>query len=154
MRVPKPQRKLQKSQTSSLTYRWVTLFPNMLNSKLKAGQNHTSIFAAFFKIRFIQTFFTPSCLFELSVTQLFSRSVSIFPHSEMIPLQVSQLAPSCRNWAHLRRGSRILVRGPLSPKFAQNRGFPLKLPKNCMILKKSWGKGAGPPGPPPTWIRC
>ena len=29
--------------------------------------------------------------------------------------------------------------GGLSPKFAQNGGFPLKLPENCMILKKSWG---------------
>ncbi len=28
-------------------------------------------------------------------------------------------------------------RGALSPKVAQNRGFPLKLPENCMILKKS-----------------
>ncbi len=40
-------------------------------------------------------------------------------------------------------------KGGLSPKFAQNRAFPLKLPKNCMILKKSWGQGGlGPP-----WIR-
>ncbi len=52
----------------------------------------------------------------------------------------------------------ILVRGvqwsfdpkgrALSPKFAQNMGFPLKLPENCMILNKSWGQGGpGPPGP-------
>ncbi len=27
-------------------------------------------------------------------------------------------------------------RGALSSKFSQNRGFPLKLPENCMILKK------------------
>ncbi len=35
--------------------------------------------------------------------------------------------------------------GALSPKFAQNRGFPLKLPENCMIIKTSWGQGG--PGP-------
>ncbi len=58
------------------------------------------------------------------------------------------------------RGSRILARGPsvvltprggaLSPKYARNKGFPLKLPENCMILKISWGQGCGPgpPGPP------
>ncbi len=34
----------------------------------------------------------------------------------------------------------------LSPKFAQNRGFPLKVPENCMILKKKKNLG----GP---WIR-
>ena len=47
-------------------------------------------------------------------------------------------------------GSRILVRGALrsldpkgglSPKFAQNGVFPLKLPENCMIEKKSWRQG-------------
>ena len=57
-----------------------------------------------------------------------------------------------------RRGSRILVRGPeeLWPQgglWAQTllkKGFfPLKLPENCMILKKSWGQGGpGPPAPP------
>ncbi len=55
-----------------------------------------------------------------------------------------------------RRRSRILVRGQrsfgprggaLSSKFAQNRGFPLKLPENCMILKKSWMQGGGGSGP-------
>ena len=36
-----------------------------------------------------------------------------------------------------------------SPKFAQNRGFPLKLPENCMILKKSWAaSGLSSQGPP------
>ncbi len=63
-----------------------------------------------------------------------------------------------RERCKLRRGSRILVRGPsrvltprgaLSPKFAPNRGFSLKLPENYMILKKSCGQwgGGGP------WIR-
>ncbi len=35
----------------------------------------------------------------------------------------------------------------LSPKFAQNRGFSLKLPENCMILilGAMWGGGVGPP---------
>ena len=57
-----------------------------------------------------------------------------------------------------RRGSRILVRatqwsldpkgGALSPQFAANMGFPLKLPQNCMILKTSWGQGGRAPGPP------
>ena len=57
-----------------------------------------------------------------------------------------------------RRGSRILVRGAqqsfgpkggaLSPKFAQIGGFPLTLPENCMIFKKSWGQGGlGPQAP-------
>ena len=46
----------------------------------------------------------------------------------------------------------LTLRGALSPKFAQNRGFPLKLPENCMVLKKSWGQGG--PGPPRApWIR-
>ncbi len=55
-----------------------------------------------------------------------------------------------------RRGSRIFghggpaefwpQEGALSPKFAQNRGFPLKLPENCMILNKSLGARAPPPG--------
>ena len=31
------------------------------------------------------------------------------------------------------------------------RVFPWKLPENCMILKKSWGRRGVPPGPP--WIR-
>ena len=42
------------------------------------------------------------------------------------------------------RPSGVLTQGggvALSPKFAQNRGFPLKLLENCMILKKSWGPG-------------
>ena len=35
--------------------------------------------------------------------------------------------------------------GGSEPKFAQNRGFSFKLPENCMILKRSWGKwGLGP----------
>ncbi len=34
--------------------------------------------------------------------------------------------------------------GGLSPKFAQNRVFPLKLPENC-VKKNRWGKGG--PGP-------
>ena len=47
--------------------------------------------------------------------------------------------------------SRVLTpEGALSLKFAQNRGFPLKLSKNCMILNKSWGQGEdrvpSPPG--------
>ncbi len=56
-----------------------------------------------------------------------------------------------------RRRSRILVPGgpvefwPQGGPWAQNlliiRGFPLKLPENCKILKKSWGQG-GWPGPP------
>ena len=37
----------------------------------------------------------------------------------------------------------------LNPKFAQNRGFPLKLPENFMTLKTSWGVWSSrPPGPP------
>ena len=44
--------------------------------------------------------------------------------------------------ATLRAGSRILVRGALSLKLLKIRVFPLQLPENCMILKKSWG----PPG--------
>ncbi len=32
-------------------------------------------------------------------------------------------------------------RGALSPQFAQNRGFPEKIPENCMILDKSWWQG-------------
>ena len=39
-------------------------------------------------------------------------------------------------------------RGALTPKFAQNRGFPLKLPENCIILKKIWGvRGQAPRAP-------
>ncbi len=71
-----------------------------------------------------------------------------------------------KNAAHLlkaivsRRRSGILVRGAqwsfdpkgggaLSPKLLKIGGFPLKLPENCMILKKSWGQGGlGPQGPP------
>ncbi len=42
----------------------------------------------------------------------------------------------------------LTPRGAPSPKFAQNRGCPLKLPENYMILKKSWGQGLpGPQGP-------
>ncbi len=54
-----------------------------------------------------------------------------------------------------RGRSRILVmgavefwpqgRGALSPKFAQNRVFTLKLPENCMILKKFLGARRDPP---------
>ncbi len=60
-----------------------------------------------------------------------------------------------------RGGSRILVRGSqmsfdpnglaLSPRFAQNRGFPLKLPENCMILEKMLGARWGPPPPLRKW---
>ncbi len=43
--------------------------------------------------------------------------------------------------------SGVLTPGGPSPKFAQNGGFPIKLPENCMILKKILGaRGAGPPG--------
>ncbi len=52
-----------------------------------------------------------------------------------------------------RGGSRIFVRGvqqsfdpkggALSPKFAQNTYFPLKLPESCMILKKKTWKWQG-----------
>ncbi len=39
--------------------------------------------------------------------------------------------------------------GP-EPKICKKRGFPLKLPENCMILKKYWGQGGQgsrvPPG--------
>ena len=39
--------------------------------------------------------------------------------------------------------------GGVNPKFAQNRGFPLKLPENFMILKnKSWAKGGSGPQAP------
>ncbi len=56
-----------------------------------------------------------------------------------------------RFWSEGPSGVLTLV-GAMNPKFAWNRGFPLKLPENCMILKKSWGQGGpGPPGPP--WIR-
>ncbi len=62
-----------------------------------------------------------------------------------------RFAHSCIK-CQLRRTAKILVRGAersfdpraLSPKFAQNRGFPLKLPENCMIWKK-WGQGAQGP---------
>ncbi len=58
-----------------------------------------------------------------------------------------------KHWgvAAIRCGSRILLRGPsrvLTPRggaWAQNLlkigVFPLKLPENCMMLKKHWGKG-------------
>ena len=32
-------------------------------------------------------------------------------------------------------------KGGPEPKIAKNRGFPSKLPENCMILEKSWGQG-------------
>ncbi len=38
--------------------------------------------------------------------------------------------------------------GPLSPQFAQNRGFTLKLPDNCMILKNLGDKGVRAPRTP------
>ncbi len=39
--------------------------------------------------------------------------------------------------------------GALSPKFAPNRGFPLKLPANCIVLKKILGeRGLGLQGSP------
>ena len=31
--------------------------------------------------------------------------------------------------------------GNPEPKICSKQGFPLKLPKNCMILKKSWEVG-------------
>ena len=37
-------------------------------------------------------------------------------------------------------------------QFAQHWGFPLKLPENCMIKKKSWGQGGTGPWDLP-WIR-
>ena len=36
-------------------------------------------------------------------------------------------------------------KGALSPTFAHNRGFPLKMPQRCMIIKNLGGQG-GPPG--------
>ncbi len=60
-----------------------------------------------------------------------------------------------------RRRPRMLVRrvqwsfdpkGGPEPKHLLKIGvFPLKLPQNCMILKKSWGLGGLDPRPP--WIR-
>ena len=57
------------------------------------------------------------------------------------------VSPACS----FRRGSRILVRegpvkfgpqgGALNPNWLKIGLFPLKLPENCMILKKSWGQG-------------
>ncbi len=39
--------------------------------------------------------------------------------------------------------------GGLSPKFAQNRGFSLKIARKLHVLKKIlWARGGGPPGPP------
>ncbi len=47
--------------------------------------------------------------------------------------------------------SRVLTPGYIaSPKCAENRGFPWKLPENCMILTKSWGQGG--PAPRAPWI--
>ena len=45
---------------------------------------------------------------------------------------------------------RVLTpRGPWAHNLLKIRVFPLKLPENCMILKKSLGqRGPGPPGPP------
>ena len=37
--------------------------------------------------------------------------------------------------------------GPWALNLLKIGFFPLKLPENCMNLKKSWGKGGGPPGP-------
>ncbi len=45
-------------------------------------------------------------------------------------------------------GSRILVRGALSPFCSKIGGFPFKLPENCRILKILGARGAGPQGPP------
>ncbi len=39
----------------------------------------------------------------------------------------------------------LTPREAMSPKFTQNRVFPLKLPENCMILNKSWGQGVRAP---------
>ena len=40
-------------------------------------------------------------------------------------------------------------RGPWAQNVLKIEGFPLKLPENCMILKKSWGQGGlWPPGRP------
>ncbi len=50
------------------------------------------------------------------------------------------------------RPSRVLTSrgGALSPNFAQNGGFPLTLPGNCMILKKILGARGNPaPQSPP-----
>ncbi len=44
-------------------------------------------------------------------------------------------------------------RGAPEPKFVQNMGFPLKLPENCMILKKFLARGPGPQDTP-TPICC
>ena len=38
--------------------------------------------------------------------------------------------------------------GGSEPAICQNRGFPLKLRQNCMLLKKSWGQGGPGPRPP------
>ncbi len=95
---------------------------------------------------------------HLSVLMLMSASPR-WP-SEMTTCQHSAECLLLRNEGTnltTRHGSRILVRGPsrvltkgggaLSPNIAQNRGFPLKFPENCMILKKSWGQGGlGPSG--------
>ncbi len=68
-----------------------------------------------------------------------------------------RLQPHPKQRNHFRRRSRILVRGArrvwtsrgtLSPKFAQNRGFPLKkFPQNCIL----GALGARAPSAP--WIR-
>ncbi len=44
-----------------------------------------------------------------------------------------------------RDGSMILVRGP-QWSFDPRGALSLKLPQNCLILKKSWGKWGRPPG--------
>ena len=64
-----------------------------------------------------------------------------------------------QSWVSYRRGSRIMMRGTskvltlrgggfLSPKFVQNGGFPLKLPKTAWFWKKMTSLGTkGGPGP-------
>ncbi len=71
------------------------------------------------------------------------------PGLKTLPGACRMVFRTSKKWGG-RAGSRILVRGGLSPKFAQNRGFPLQLPENCMILKKKLGaRGARAP----SWIR-
>ncbi len=45
----------------------------------------------------------------------------------------------------------LTPRRALSPKCAQNRFFPLKLPENCMIKKNLGAKGGGRVVPPLYW---
>ncbi len=66
----------------------------------------------------------------------FSRFLVACCHAWLGNLQVF-LTSTCRG------GSMILVRGA-KRSFDPRGGFPLKLPENCMILKKSWGATGGP----------